>query len=451
MAEHADTLQVSIGNTLDPVKLSAIARETGFLQRKSKLKPEEFIDTLMFSWFDHSQLSLQDCCNDLAQQHQKSLSKVGLHKRFNANALKFMKAVLAEQIASKMNLSLLGDKWKPFSRIVIADSSKFALPEAYKKDYPGYGGARSKSLLNIQYAFDLKDGNWENLEFTKGTQNDKTHSNNSLQRILKGDLHIRDLGYMTHDYVKKVVKEEAFFLNRLHPLWKPVKCNTGKAINWTALYRKMCYTKETHFETMITIGTGNDAFNCRLIAVPVPEEIWAERIRKAQEKAKSVGSTLSDDYKVRARFSVFITNTEQNILKAADVIQLYRLRWQIELIFKNWKSLLSIQKVKAVKKERFECQLLAKLIWILLNWKIFQCIDNFIQKNSSHYACSFWKFFKQARQCGHALRKAFAGKIKFRDWCEIFICPIVKHLVIEDKKGKKSSYVIVNDIFNPLG
>ena len=67
------------------------------------------------------------------------------------------------------------------------------------------------------------------------------------------------------------------------------------------------------------------------------------------------------------------------MLKAADIIQLYRLRWQIELVFKTWKSLLCIHKVKAVKKDRLECQLLARFIWILMNWKIFRCIDTFIQ------------------------------------------------------------------------
>lgn len=275
-----------------------------------------------------------------------------------------------------------------------------------------------------------------------------TYTKRTLEHIRKDDLHIRDLGYVSHAYLRKIVKEEAFFINRLHPLWNPVLRDTGKAIDWVSLYEKMKQTRSVHFETMITIGKGHYAFNCRLIAATVSEEVWAERIRKAQTRAKSVGYELTDEYKHRCRFSLFITNATQEMLRAADIIQLYRLRWQIELVFKTWKSLLNIHQVKVVKKERLECQLIAKFIWILLNWKVFRCIDIFLRRHSSGYACSMWKFFKQARKCGYVLRMAATGKLQLADWCQLFLFNI-KSLLIEPKKGKKAGFVIVNDIFNP--
>ncbi len=402
----------------------------------------------MFSSFDHSQLSLQECCNDLAHQHQKSLSKVALHRRFNEQSLDFLKLVLADQIAAKLELAQ--EKcWQPFTRVMIGDSTKFSLPEEYKAHYPGYGNF-VPAIMNMQYSFDLKQGDWENLEFTKATQNDQSHSKKTLHHIHKGDLHIRDLGYVTTDYLARVVSTKAFFINRLHPQWKPVQCDTGKPINWTALYQKMESLKDNHFETMITIKKGKDTFDCRLIAVTVPEQVWAERIRKAQIRAKSQRVTLSDEYKARCRFSIFITNVEKETLKATDIIQLYRLRWQIELIFKTWKSLTGIHQVKAVKRERLECQLLARFIWILMNWKIFRCIDTFIQKDAPGYACSVWKFFKQARLYSYAIRKVLTGKMSLDDWLEIFIYPIIQTLLVEPKKGKKAAFEIVHNIFNPL-
>jgi hypothetical protein len=405
---------------------------------------------LMFSWFDHSQVSLQECCNDFAQQHRKSLTKAGLQKRFNPASLKFLKAILAEQIASKMNLSLATGKWEPFSRVLVADSCKFSLPVQYKEDYPSYKSfGNESSIMNLQYAFDLKGGDWENLEFTKAIQNDQSHSNKTLDNINENDLHIRDLGFVTMTYLAKVVSKKAFFLNRLHPQWKPVQQSNGKKIDWNALYKNMEESGNSHFETMVTIGKDKNSFGCRLIVTPVPAQVWAERIRKAQQKAKSQHVNLSDEYKSRCRFSIFITNTEEKMLETENVIQLYHLRWQIELIFKNWKSLLGIHKVKAVRRERFECQLLARFIWILLNWKIFQCIDAFIQKHSPDYACSIWKFFKQARLYGHGLRKVTTATMTFSEWCNIFILPIIKSLLIEPKKAKKPGYMIVNDIFKP--
>ena len=402
---------------------------------------------MLFSDLDHHQLSLQNCCDDLAQQHQKSLSKVALHKRFNSRSFDFLKSVLAEQMSSKLAI-VVENNWQPFSKVIIADSCKFALPQKFEKDYPAHSGNHAKSLMNIQYSFDIKHGNWEVLELAKATENDLAYSKRTLDHIHGGELYIRDLGYVSHAYLMKIEKEKAFFVNRLHPTWNPILCDTGKGINWISLYEKLQRTRSTHLETLVTIGTGKNAFNCRLIAATVPEDVWAERIRKAQIRAKSVGYQLTDEYKQRCRFSLYLTNTSEEILKTADIVQLYRLRWQIELVFKTWKSILNIHKVKAVKKERFECHLIAKFIWILINWKAFRCVDAFIRQQSSDYACSMWKFFKQAKKYGNTLRMTITGELPFTDWCKSFLFNI-KSLLIEPKKGKKAGFIIVNDIFNP--
>lgn len=402
---------------------------------------------MLFSDLDHHQLSLQDCCDDLAQQRQKFLSKVALHKRFNERSVRFLKSVLGAQIALKLGVA--GENhWQPFSKVIIADSCKFALPQTFEKDYPAHKGNHAKSLMNIQYAFDLKHGNWENLQLAQATENDMAYSKRTLENIGRNELHIRDLGYVSHAYQTKIVKEKAFFINRLHPKWSPVLSDTGKAINWTSLYEKIKKSGSGHMETVVTIGTGPDAFNCRLIVAVVPEEVWAERIRKANIRAKSVGYQLTDEYKQRCRFSLYLTNTPEEILKTADIIQLYRLRWQIELVFKTWKSLLNLHKVKAVKKERFECHLIAKFIWILINWKIFRCVDMFISKQSPNYACSMWKFFKQAKKHSNSLRMMITGRMAFVDWCNLFLFNI-KSLLTEPKKGKNAGFAIINDIFNP--
>lgn len=435
----------------DTERLRAHARQTGFLKRAGKLKPEDFLETLMFSEYDHRQLSLQDCCNDIMQYHHTSLSKVGLHKRFNANSLAFVKAVLAEQMTARLELNG-GKRWHPFSRVLIADSCKFLLPEHYKEDYPPMGRfAGGSSLMNIQYAFDIKNGNWENLEFTQATRNDQSHSRRRLEYIHQDELHIRDLGFITHDYLLKVVRQKAYFLNRLHTACRPVETATGKAIDWSRLYRSISDKRESVFETRITIGHGNKAFECRLIAVAVPDEVWRQRIRKANIQAKRQSYTLTQEYKDRARFSLFITNTEPGIIPAEDVVKLYRIRWQIELVFKNWKSLWRIHQVKAIKKERMECQMLAKLLLVLMNWKIYRCMDAITQENAPGNSCSMWKLFKYTRRQNHIIRKIAAGQITILYWYKNVLSRIVKSLLLEHKKEKTPAFEIVNHSFSPLG
>ena len=41
---------------------------------------------------------------------------------------------------------------------------------------------------------------------------------------------------------------------------------------------------------------------------------------------------------------------------------LYRIRWQIELVFKSWKSILKIHKIRSSRPERVLCEVCGKLV-----------------------------------------------------------------------------------------
>ena len=436
-----------ISSVLSPEHLQELACSCGFMKRRSKLDPSSFIDTLVFTSLEHHQLSLQDCCNDLAQQSGTAISKVAMHKRFNEQSVSFLRLVLAELIGSRLDMTDLMPAC-PFVRILLSDSTKFSLPLRYADKYPGYGGCRGAgSLMNIQYGLDIKNGEWERLELTKATHNDQTYSNESLRDIQKGDLLMRDLGYVTKKYLSGVVRAGAFFLNRLPPKW--TVCHPGSAVrlDWGKLHQHLQGNKRIHSQKA-SISLDGQAMEVRLVALAVPKAVWEARIRKAAKHARSKGVGVSDEYKVRCRFNVFITNATENQLDAQAIINLYRIRWQVELMFKVWKSLLAVHEVKTAKMERMESMLLAKFIWIVINCKVFCSLNTEVSEQSPQNACSVWKFFKCARNIYQSLRgKLTNGISSFKQWCMDFIIPIVKNLRIEPKKNRKAAYELLGDIY----
>jgi hypothetical protein len=64
--------------------------------------------------------------------------------------------------------------------------------------------------------------------------------------------------------------------------------------------------------------------------------------------------------------NVYITNTLPKEVPMDYVHALYSLRWQIEILFKTWKSFFEIDECKNIKRERLECHLYGQLIGILL-------------------------------------------------------------------------------------
>ncbi len=133
----------------------------------------------------------------------------------------------------------------------------------------------------------------------------------------------------------------------------------------------------------------------RLIIHLMPEKEVAKRIRKARETAKKKArqKQLTKEYIARAHLNLLTTNAGADQIPAENVWKLYRLRWQIELAFKIWKSICNIEKVKKVKKHRLECYIYSKLIFIVLGWQIVWQIARNLYSLEGR-ALSFFKAFK---------------------------------------------------------
>jgi IS4 transposase len=67
---------------------------------------------------------------------------------------------------------------------------------------------------------------------------------------------------------------------------------------------------------------------------------------------------------------MYITNTEKAKISAEAIRNIYRLRWQVELVFKTWKSTYNIDKTHKMKYERWMTLFYAKMLAMLIHWQI---------------------------------------------------------------------------------
>lgn len=82
----------------------------------------------------------------------------------------------------------------------------------------------------------------------------------------------------------------------------------------------------------------------------MPKEVVEKRLKKYYAKEKNQSKhqrqyTTSAFKKELANYNIFITNAAAEQLNTAQIYTFYKLRWQIELLFKIWKSLFHIDKI----------------------------------------------------------------------------------------------------------
>ncbi len=392
------------------------------MKRKSKLNPFVFFDLMMYDSSARSSKSLNQLAIEAQSSHNVEISKQGVDKRFSDCAVSFLKLLIERQLQCELNRQLDSSWLDLFNRVVIKDSTRFELPEQYAEHLPGSGGAASKAGACLQFEFDFKSGQIIDLNLTAANRPDVTDSLQTLSLVGPNDLIIRDLGYFAFKSLLNIAEKEAFFISRLRPKIIVYELNAGELqpMDFGVLYRRMKKYGLNRIEKNVFIGT-EPKIPVRLVIDLLPEEIYQQRVRKADKKRKSQGCKSSEKFKLMSRFSLIITNIPEDILPVHAITAIYRTRWQIELIFKIWKSILGVDHIRNMKYSRWLCILYFKLLMMIVNWSIIMNKRPLIYKKTAKLLSlikSFKTLFDNIYRLRIELKKNSPGLVHFMAWAE---------------------------------
>lgn len=343
--------------------VKSVARETKFVQRESNLNGQCFLQTMVFGCIEKSEPSLNDLAQVCADLGIKITSQ-GLDQRITAKAVAFSKKMFSRAMDQfKNQLPLPLEILQQFNGVYLTDSSVIPLPDNMAENYPGCGGNGPEASLKVQLVFDFLLGNLAQIALRAGREPDQGYRD-YVEVLEKGSLSITDLGYFVLDGIKAIMYErEAYFLSRFLTrtgLLTP----EGEPIKLLALVQS-CPGKA--FEVNVLMGKQvKHQLPCRLIVLPVPQEVADQRRHKAKEKARRQGKTVRKETLALMSWTFFVTNVPADMLSIEQIAVLYRVRWQIELVFKLWKSHCGLRHVAGFRRERILVELYAKMIGVVL-------------------------------------------------------------------------------------
>lgn len=396
-----------------------------------------FFDSLLFDATSVTTKSYNQMAIETKSVHKVDISKQGIDQRFNESAMEYIQSlmgkVLSKQVSQIIEIGLL----HPFNRVNVKDSSKFDLPEKLKDILPGFGGGASKSGACIQYEFEIKSGHINDLTITPANRPDSKDALATKDAVLKGDLTIRDLGYFALKYFIAAKKAGAFFLSRLNVKINVYqkKANGFEELDFGQLYKIMKRNKIERLDKKVYIGK-DDKFPVRLVIELMPDEVFNSRMYQVNKNNKKKGFHTSKGYSDRARFNLFISNVPLKVLNGEAIAKIYKIRWQIELVFKIWKSIFGLDNITPMKYERLMCTLNVRLLLVLINWEAFMIQRGLLYKKTGKLL-SIIKCFNTLKenspQLRHILVNGGKGIIQWIKWvADIFES---KHW-LEKKKNK---------------
>jgi hypothetical protein len=338
-----------------------VGRESGFIQRQRKFDGASFVQSLVFGWQANPQASLEDLCQS-ASVCGVQISPQGLQERLNSpQANEFLHQLLLQGITYLVQAqSDRDDLLTWFKGVYIQDSSKIELPSRLHTIWQG--NQPEQATLKLHTVLDYQQGYFD-LSLVAGRAHDCPLQTTALP---PGSLRLADLGYFKVKVFEQLNQQGVWWVSRLPAragIW-----DDGHVVHvahWLARQTADCIDQ--------TIELTAQRLRCRLVAMRVPPDVAAERRRRVREAAKARKKhQLKSDTLALCDWTILITNLPPEHFSPHELVCLQRLRWQIELLFKLWKTDLSLDDWRSQQPHQILSEVYAKLLlaliqhWLLL-------------------------------------------------------------------------------------
>jgi hypothetical protein len=212
------------------------------------------------------------------------------------------------------------------------------------------------------------------------------HTAESLQhfQLQCFDLLIADRGYGYRKNIAYAYQQRAYVILRFVPSTCPLLDRYSQPLDIVKWLKQV--KKGAHCRNAWCVHEGK-TYHVRIIASALPPEKAAEARKRREQEAKKKGKQLQPDTLFLVGWMLLVTNLPKRPWSYKRIIQLYRARWQIELLFKRMKQMMDMHVTRSKTHKGCESSILAWLvIWALQEQEahearivlqqVHQCLDS---------------------------------------------------------------------------
>jgi IS4 transposase len=323
-------------------EISAFAKETGFAQRQRKLTPDAFLWGNVVGFGTENRKTLSGITRFIYLITGVVLTRQALHKRYTPQSVGFFRrcySSLLDQLFQMSSKPLPGNLGQ-FEDIYAIDSTTIRLADRLARRYPACRSNVRKSALKIHSCMSLSHKVVERLRFTAERVHDRVGI--KIGNWVRDRLLTFDLAYFDYGLLKLIVESGGAFVARLKDSANGVILTVRSGCSFRSAGKELnhVYFDGGIVDLDVMFGRGQNRVTFRVVG------LWNPEARN---------------------YHWYITSLNNEDFSAEEIGQIYRLRWQIELLFKEWKSLVRIHQINSSKENVVLSLVLAALCAVLLS------------------------------------------------------------------------------------
>jgi hypothetical protein len=337
-------------------------RTTGVVVRQRKFTPLSLARTFVLGFLRKADPSDEELAR-VAAESGAAVTPQAIDQRQSPKLAAFLEELFRQAVRVVVGSDrLLAPILQRFAAVTLLDSTVIGLPESQHERFAGCGGRRGsgKSAVKLQTELDLRTGAVTHVELESGRSADNATPRQHIRRT-EGTLRITDLGYFCVGVFAAMVRANEHFLSRLQ-FGTGVRLPGGEAVD---VLRWLADQAGSFVDRPILLGS--ERLACRLIAWRFPPNRADRRRQKLREEfRRKWGREPTAERLAWCDWTILVTSVPAELLTPAEAAVLYRARWQIELLFKRWKSQGRVARLDASSEVRQVIRVWARLLAVLI-------------------------------------------------------------------------------------
>lgn len=253
-------------------------------------------------------------------------------------------ALLRERIAMPKPVGRQG-------RVLLVDATHLAVLAGHGDD------------LKLHCAYDVGQAEMSQVRVTDRRVSEQVHH----LRLQAGDVVVTDAGYVAARSVEEVREHDAFLLQRFSAHHVRLLEESGQRMHLKERIESQPFGIWSQHHCWLLLPQSQQKVEIRVIAFRLPEKQAEHAMeRKAKRLRAQYGRSYSTEAVWWAQWCLLLTTLPDSTWDAQELLDLYRARWQVEILFKNFKQSQGLHRLPFRDVQRAQIVVhLHLIVWIL--------------------------------------------------------------------------------------
>lgn len=300
-------------------RVNGLGRAVRFCQRERIITPYRLALSLVASCATMRVQTLADVHRTFNALFATTVAYKPFHNQLAKSRFgEFMRelvALMLEHWVMRTLRAAPGGAFAEFERVVIQDGSSFALKQTLAGVYPGRFKHKGPAAVELHVSLDWLSESVSRVALTPDTFAERAELPEAAS--LRGALLLADRGYFDIKYLKSLLDNEAHFVIRGYVSMNPTVLRA--------------------YDEAGRVLRGYTEQPLQSVRKPKRKMLDLDVLWMHRGEPVCVRVVVSWNAK-KKQYRYLVTNLSRERYSVVQITHAYRLRWQVELLFKEWKS-----------------------------------------------------------------------------------------------------------------